>query len=168
MRSEHLSDEEVIAFCDDPTAVEGAAAHVAACPQCTQRVEYQRRLLASGGLNYELAEGLAEELAELLDFDDRLAIEDAEAERLLGPFTGSPKLFSKSNILRRPQFFTGGVIRKLCKLAGEWCYKNPTYALQLADVAKTIGEALPDDYYPGNMISEYRGDAYKEYSTACR
>src|SRR3954452_20833718 len=155
MRSEHLSDDEVVAFCDDPASVAGAATHIADCQHCTPRVEYQRRLLASDDRDYALAEGLAGELSELLDFGDRLATEDVEAERLLAPVTESPKLFSKSNILRRPQFFTGGVIRKLCKLAAEWCYKNPTYALQLADVAKTIGEALPDDYYPGNMLSAY-------------
>jgi tetratricopeptide (TPR) repeat protein len=89
------------------------------------------------------------------------AAEDAEAQRLLEPLLGSPYRFAYANVARKRRFQTAGVVRLLCRTAGDECARQPIFALSLAETAAVIAEALPDH-------DELRGAAWKEASAALR
>ena len=59
-------------------------------------------------------------------------------------------------------------MRLLCEAARAECDREPEFSLSLADTACLIADSLPHDYYPAAAINHLRGNAWKEYSTACR
>jgi len=170
MRSQHLTEEQLVAIAADPSSVTGSEQHLSECSDCRAGVAFYRA--QDGALKHadtwSAEKEFADDLAALVGYRDRIAHEDEEAERLLAPISGSPKLFTAHNILKRPQFHSGGVVRALCKLVRVWCGKDPLYAMQLADAAQAIAGSLPEDYYPSHLVYELRGLAWKEYAVACR
>jgi hypothetical protein len=87
-------------------------------------------------------------------FADRIAKEDEEARRLLEGVLESPYRFTRTNVIARSRFHTGGVVRELCKAAREQCDGEPLYAMQLVEAAQVIAEALPDHYYPAMAVHQ--------------
>jgi tetratricopeptide (TPR) repeat protein len=59
-------------------------------------------------------------------------------------------------------------VRLLARASAEARESNLRHALNLADVAIAIAEALPVDYYPANGVYHLRGLAWKERANACR
>jgi len=172
---EHVAEEVLAAYAEDPDSVEDRAAveeHLAACSACRATTDDLRVVMAAIGdeetwwIAGELMGG--EGQRRIREFVERMDAEDAEAERMLEPIVQSQYLFTKANILRRRRFHSGGVVRALCEHAWQQCQREPRFASVLAETAAAIAEALPDDYYPGGAVNELRGRAWKEYSTACR
>src|SRR6266542_4153901 len=174
-QQEHIPDEILIDYADDPESVPDRAAvetHLASCAVCWTRVD-DFRALGSAMQDEETwwaADQIAgaEGLRALREFTARLADEDAEATRLLERLLDSQYRFTYANIARKRRFRTGGVVRLLSQAARSELLREPRFALVLAETAGVIAEALPDDYYPAAAVNDLRGTAWKEYATACR
>lgn len=171
----HIAEEVLAAYVDDATLVEnraGVEEHLAGCAACRMAADDLRTIIAA--MRDEETWWIAGEMVDgdgqraLREFVERIAAEDADAERMLEPIIDSHYRFSYANILRRKRFRTGGVVRRLCERAWQECQRDPRFASVLAETAAAIAEALPDDYYPAAAVNELRGRAWKEYSTACR
>jgi tetratricopeptide (TPR) repeat protein len=170
--TKHLDELLLIGYADDPASMRDPAveAHVNACEACAAQVAQFRELADSLGddetwwaleRGYPLASALE-------DFDRQCAAEDAEAEDLLRPVLASQYQFAGAGVLHKKRFHTGGVVRLLCEEARRQVVKEPRFALVLAEHARIIADGLPDDHYPADAIYALRGNAWKDYSNACR
>lgn len=175
MTDDHLSEDVVASYADDPGSVADRRAvdeHLALCSACASEVEGVRAFI--GVLREEETWWLTGDTGDdesqrvLREFIRRSAAEDAEAEQLLEPLLKSHYRFTYANIARKRRYQTGGVVRLLCRAAWDECAREPLFALTLAENAAVIAEALPDDYYPARAVDYLRGTAWKEASTALR
>jgi tetratricopeptide (TPR) repeat protein len=172
MTAEHVPDDLLIAYADDPASHPEIESHLAACSDCSSALSFYRTLNAE--LREEEVWSHEEELRTesgqkaVREFTERIATEDAEARRLLDRILDSPYRFARANILGRKRFRSGGVVRRLCEAVREECNREPLYAMELAQAAQSIASGLPDDYYPSLLVHELRGRAWKEYAGACR
>jgi tetratricopeptide (TPR) repeat protein len=172
MTVEHVPDELLIEYADDPASHPEIEPHLAACSSCATAVSFYRMLNAE--LREEEVWALEEELRTEIgqkavrEFAERIAAEDAEAHRLLDRILDSPYRFARANILGKRRFRTGGVVRRLCEAARQEFNREPFYAMELAQAAQAIASQVPDDYYPSSLVYDLRGRAWKEYSTACQ
>lgn len=174
---EHYDDDTLSRFAENPDSLDTATKldielHVANCVECQGAVEVAREFGAAlpDAETWWIADELstASRRASLRSFAMRIAEEDREAERLLRKFVDSPLRFTSaaSAILRRCR--TGGAVRLLSQAAHSACAREPLHALNLADVACQIADALPDDYYPADAVNELRGTAWKAVANANR
>jgi tetratricopeptide (TPR) repeat protein len=172
---DHFTPDELARYTDDPSRVSNLfelEAHLGACASCRETVASIRAFdesLASEELWHfadELLEGgLQQPLSELAE---RIESEDTAAERLLRPHLVSPFRFLWSNIHQKKRYRTGGAVRVLARESAAVREEDPLHALNLADAAIAIAEALPDDHYPARGINHLRGLAWKERANACR
>jgi tetratricopeptide (TPR) repeat protein len=172
---EHIPDEILTQYADDPQSVpdrEAIESHLAVCAACWTRLDDLRTLgsaMADGETWWAVDQIAGDKgLRALREFTARLDAEDAEAARMLEPLLDSQYRFTYANIIRKPRFRTGGVVRLLSRTARSQFLREPLFALVLADVASAIAASLPDDYYPSAAVNDLRGNAWKEYATACR
>lgn len=172
---QHLADDVLFDYADDPASVadtDVVETHLAACAECWTKLDDCRTL--AGALRDEETWWLLTDLTggrgvrTLQELVARWETEDEDAKRMLGRILESPYRFAYANIARKKRFYTGGVVRLLCEAARAECDREPEFSLSLADTACLIADALPDDYYPAAAINHLRGNAWKEYSTACR
>ena len=175
MTEEHIPDDVLFDYADDPAIVDDHASverHLALCAECSAKAGDYRSV--AGALREEETWWLAEEMTggagrrALSELVERWDAEDSEAQELIGRYLTSPYRFAYANITRKKRFYTGGVVRLLCEAARAQCDREPQFSLALADSACLIADALPDEYYPSAAINHLRGNAWKEYSTACR
>jgi tetratricopeptide (TPR) repeat protein len=171
----HVDDADLIDYSDDPARLRNRAEveeHLQLCADCRRQVDDYRLLAVA--LRDEETWWYADEASVdrgpgvVRDFEQRLAAEDAFAERALRPLVASKYVFMYANIARKKQFRTGGMVRLLCRAAYDEVVRDPVFAQALAEAATLIAEALPDDLYPLQAVNDLRGAAWKEYSTACR
>lgn len=173
----HFEDDVLAQYAESPDALDEVTrgrleAHLRECSRCSGAVDFARDFAAS--LPDEETWWIADELENgklrrsIRAFAERIAGEDREADRHLAKFVDSPYRFSSaaSAILRRCR--TGGAVRLLSQAAHEACSREPLHALNLADAARRIADALPDDYYPANGVEELRGTAWKAVANANR
>jgi len=153
----------------DPPALE---AHLDRCRECSATVDDYRLIMVAQqqpemwrAADQAIDPGRLEAFG---DFGRRLRDEDEEARRILEPFLGTLYKFSAANITEKKRYATGGVVRLLCVAARDQVDRQPLFAIALAEAATAIAEGLPDEQYPAKAVFEYRGTAWKEYSTACR
>jgi tetratricopeptide (TPR) repeat protein len=172
---EHLSDETLMDYADDRTAAAGRVhveTHLASCSMCRAKLE-EYSSFATALRDEETWWALktivlGETVNNVHAFNERLAREDAEAERLLRHLLDSQYVFLFANVARKLRFRTGGVARLLTTTARSECDRNARFAVVLAETAAMIAEALPDDYYPAQSVNVIRGNAWIEFATACR
>lgn len=169
---EHVSDETLIDYVDDPARVPDrrkVELHISSCGECSAKVE-GFRAIASAMTDEEtwwILDASARSNS-IRDFVTRWDAEDAEATRMLAPLLESAYRFAYANVARKRRFQTGGVVRLLCEAVRIEDDRDPTFALTLAETACFIADNLSDSYYPANVVNELRGRAWKEYSTVCR
>jgi tetratricopeptide (TPR) repeat protein len=173
--AEHITPDELARYADDPSRVRNLSqleAHLGTCLSCRETLAVLRAFdesLASEELWHvadELLEGKAQR--PLSELAERIASEDAMAERMLRPHLGSPFRFLWSNVHQKKRYRTGGVVRVLARQSAAAREEEPLHALNLADAAIAIAEMLPDDHYPARAINHIRGLAWKERANACR
>ena len=170
----HFTAEELARYHDDPSTAETSEidAHLQTCASCTETLAIIRSLDES--LNAEETWHFAEELLtgkhqqQLDAITQRIAAEDEEAEDLLRRHLSNPLHFVWSDIPLKKRYRTGGVVRILARASAEAREKNPLHALNLADAAIVIAEALPLDSYPARGVYHLRGLSWKERANACR
>lgn len=114
----------------------------------------------------ELETGRSQAL--LADLAAQIAREDEEAERMLRPHLVTPFRFIWSKVGGKRRFRTGGAVRVLARASAAAREENPLHALNLADEAVAIAEALPADTYPARGVYHLHGLAWKERANACR
>jgi tetratricopeptide (TPR) repeat protein len=171
MTPEHVSEDLLVEYADDPASHPEIEGHLNGCADCWSAVVFYRTLNAE--LREEEVWAGEEELRsergqkELREFADRIAAEDAEARRVLDRILDSPYRFARANILGKKRYRTGGVVRRLCEAVREEREREPLYAMELAQAAQAIAESLPEGYYPSNLVYELRGRTWKEYATIC-
>lgn len=151
---------------------ETVEAHVAVCDVCRTTLD------AIAAFDAALAEPESwpdaqtgdTRLEELRRFAARSAAEDEAATRLLKEFEPpeAAARFVWCDLPGKSHNRTGGVARRLCKLANGMCEHQPLYALALAEAATRIAAFLPETSYPRTAIRELRGEAWKEQANALR
>jgi tetratricopeptide (TPR) repeat protein len=168
--SEHIPDVELSLFAHDPAALpRGRAAvverHTARCEECGARMDFYS--VAEEDLyDPTVWEPAVEPAAPVMGmYALQCAEDDAEADELLAPYFENPARAAWT-LLRRREFYTGGVVRKLNARAHEIVASTPRVALTHADHAQVIADALPDDTYPNSAVYELRGTAWKERANA--
>jgi tetratricopeptide (TPR) repeat protein len=174
MTMKHPVEQLLGLYALSPGLVRDAAAleaHLSVCDACRSQLAEIRADDAAlrEPETWLAAAGIAPD-DELRAFDTRAGGEDAAALELLRPFE-SPEAaahFVWEDVTRKPEFRTGGVARRLCKLANGMCERQPLYALSLAEAATRIAALLPDTSYPRGTIHELRGEAWKEQANAFR
>lgn len=171
----HYTPEELALYDGQPLQAEEAGAierHLAGCGSCRETLDFIRSFdqsLASEETWHFADELLAGAgLRPLNELAERLKEEDQAAERLLRPHLASPFRFLWSNVHRKRRFRTGGVVRLLAAESVATREVNPLHALNLADAAVAIADALPADHYPARGVYHLRGLAWKERANACR
>lgn len=173
---EHVSEKTLGLFAIDPARLQHRAAieaHLGSCSACRAVLDDIRAFDAALGEpeTWLVAEGDASSNAtgeELRRFESDAAAEDTAAIDLLHEFESSDAAphFAWANLAEQPDYQTGGVARRLCRLANRMCERMPLYALTLAETATSIAFRLPDTTYPRNTIHELRGDTWKEQANA--
>jgi hypothetical protein len=104
--------------------------------------------------------------ASLMEFADRIAVEDDDATFLLADFLDAPASAAWEALVKRRRFHTGGVVRKLNAHAHKLVDNDPLAALTWADAAISIAEVLAEDTYPARAVYQLRGTAWKERAIA--
>lgn len=176
MPVKHVDDELLLKHADNRTS--GAEAdeievHLSECSDCWNALVEWRTLSASlaNDETWSLRDDSDDNesiAARIREFEIRRQAEDAEATRLLRNVTESVYRFTYSNIAVKHRYQTGGVVRLLCDAARAQFMRDPIFALALCEAATSIADRLPDNYYPAAAVNQLRGDAWKDYSTACR
>lgn len=166
-----IPEDILIEYADESRSHPEIEDHLKECGECRNALAFYRMVNAE--LREEETWAAEEELRTevgqqaVRDFADRIAAEDAEAHRLLDRIIDSPYRFARANIAGRKRYRTGGVVRLLCEAVLEEIEREPLYAMELAQAAQAIAEALPDDYYPSLLVFDLRGRAWKDYATVC-
>jgi tetratricopeptide (TPR) repeat protein len=171
--SAHPNEDLLFRFASgDRTLADSAAIqnHILSCAECHDFVESARQLEDAFRTRrtWRGAGEAATLQRQIADFHQRLQREDREALVLLKDALESEYTFHYENVASKVRYRTGGVVRVLVKHATSECEREPLYALSLAESARSIADALPDDYYPGNRIAELRGDASMALANAYR
>lgn len=171
----HVSESVLGFLALDPALVPDRARveqHLRSCAECRKTFEEIRKFdaaLAEPG-TWAAAEPAPKAVTgeALRSFVARFAAEDAAAVELLKDFEdpAAAAHFVWEDIPAKPAFQTGGVARRLCKLANNMVERQPLYALALAEAATTLAAMLPNDTYPRGTIHELRGEAWKEQANA--
>jgi tetratricopeptide (TPR) repeat protein len=169
--SGHIPEDILIEYADEPRSHPEAEEHLSGCRECRDAVAFY--LMVNAELREEETWAAEQELRTevgqqaVRDFAERIAVEDAEAHRLLDRIVDSPYRFARAKITERKGFRTGGVVRLLCEAILDQIEREPLYAMELAQAAQAIAEALPDNYYPSSLVFDLRGRAWKDYATVC-
>lgn len=171
----HYTPEELARYADDLWQAAGRAeeigAHLERCSECREILAFIRSFDES--LGAEETWHFADELLDgrnqrkVTDLEERIKKEDEAAARMLRSHLTSPLRFVWSNIHRKRRFLSGGVVRALAAESAAAREVSPLHALNLADAAVAIADALPDDYYPARGVQHLRGLAWKERANAC-
>lgn len=103
----------------------------------------------------------AEGLNKLLDLEERLAFERAEARRMLQ--TGVLNLQKAGSIEA-----TVGMIDILSEHIDWLTERDPLHAEFIAEIAVDLSRKLPDEQYPRGVVSQSRGIALKWLANAAR
>jgi tetratricopeptide (TPR) repeat protein len=169
----HYDELALHQYLDDPESFEERAAletHLTFCHPCSVLLEDLRAFeatLASDDLWVAEAGG-EEPPVELRAVAELLAQEDAAAEQLLAPLTGSPASFRRANVTAIPEMRTAGVVRRLSAESRALRERQPMHALVLADAAIAISDLLPPRRYPEALVDELRGNAWLERANVLR
>jgi tetratricopeptide (TPR) repeat protein len=177
MSNEHFDDAILAQFAESPESLDGQLRlqielHLRECSLCEGAVDVARSFAEA--LPDPETWWIADELylekrrTALRSFSARIAEEDREAERHLRKFVDSPYRFETAASAIQRRCRTGGAVRLLSQAAHEACSQQPLHALNLADIATQIADALPDDYYPADAVNELRGTAWKAVANANR
>ncbi len=175
--AEHFDDKVLAQFAEQPESLDEdtrlkVELHLGDCSFCRGVVDVARDFAEAlpDPETWWIADELqtATRRASLRSFAAFIADEDREAERFLRKLVDSPYRFGATGpaIIRR--YRTGGAVRLLAQAAHEAGAKEPLHALNLAEVARRIADALPDDYYPADAVNELRGTAWKAVANANR
>lgn len=173
----HPNDELLSAYALDPSSVEEAGeleAHLLRCGPCRRRLDEfcEIEALLAQPESWVEDEPARAPLA-LSAKAARNRREDAEAEELLAPMlerflAGRSALFVYKDIASKPEFHTGGVVRKLADAADKASYSVPRRALILAETASAIVGMLSRTTYTAVDIAALRGLSWKQQANANR
>jgi tetratricopeptide (TPR) repeat protein len=175
--ADHFDDDLLAQYAEGPDSLEEGIRlkielHIQECAFCQGAVDVARDFAQA--LPDAETWWIADELqtgarrGSLRSFAARIAEEDREAERFLRKLVDSPYRFGAAGPAITRRYRTGGAVRLLSQAAHEACAREPLHALNLADVARRIADALPDDYYPADAVNELRGTAWKAVANANR
>jgi hypothetical protein len=170
--SDHIPEEILVAYADDPESHREIEPHLDFCDQC-RRIANTHRILGAGirragTWRFEREITTQRDQLEFRNFIDAQDAEDAEAERILEPVLRTPYSLAYAHITAKPRFRTAGVVRKLMAAALDQCHKDPKYALVLAATGQLILELLPRERYPTEALTDLRGHVWKDFATVHR
>ena len=175
----HPTDQLLSTYALDPR-IEGAAAleaHLAECPPCHRRLDDLRAIeaLLADESSWPQAEDAAPppSLQVLSAAAARKRTEDAAADALLSGvlerfISGASGAFVWTDIASKPEYHTGGVVRKLAEAADQAQYSAPRRALILGETASAIVGMLSARLYSETEIAALRGLAWKQRANANR
>lgn len=175
----HPTDQLLSTYALDPR-IEGAAAleaHLAECPPCRQRLDDLGAIeaLLADESSWPQPEDAAPppSLRVLSAAAARKRSEDAAADALLSGvlkrfLEGSSGGFVWADIASKPEYHTGGVVRKLAEAADQAQYSAPRRALILGETASAIVSMLSPKLYSETEIAALRGLAWKQRANANR
>jgi tetratricopeptide (TPR) repeat protein len=171
----HVSESVLGFLALDPALVPdraGVEQHLQSCAECRATLDeirqFDEALAEPGPWDAAGAEREDTKGDELRLFVTRFAQEDAAAIELLKDFEdpAAAAHFVWEDIPARTAYQTGGVARRLCKLANGMVERQPLYALALAEAATRLAAILPGGRYPRGTVHELRGEAWKEQANA--
>jgi hypothetical protein len=121
----HIHKDVLGIYAIDPTSIANrleVEQHLSACAVCTEVLRDIRSFdaqLRDPDVWSGSAKSPSEQLSELRDFAVRAAAEDTVAAELLKGFQEPNEAahFAWINVSSRPEYKTGGVARRLCKMA---------------------------------------------------
>jgi tetratricopeptide (TPR) repeat protein len=178
--TEHPTDSLLSLYALDPSLVEGIVeleAHLDDCPPCRERlagIEAADQLIADPGSWSDSETPIPLAAFQVLSAAAaRKRCEDEEAETLLKGrldrfLAGLSSAFVWADIASRPEYRTGGVVRKLADAADKASYNVPRRALILAETASTIVGMLSTTVYTSTEIAALSGLAWKQRANAHR
>ena len=178
---EHPNDHLLLMYALDPSLVEGIGeleTHLTRCGPCGERLADVRAvdaLIADDGSWPDPAEEAVPlpAFSALSAAAARKRREDSEADALLTPLldrflSGSSGAFVWADIASKPEYHTGGVVRKLADAADQAQYSAPQRALILAETASAIVGMLSTTTYTTTDIAALRGLSWKQRANANR
>ncbi len=144
--------------------------HALSCAQCAAEIEHQRRIIGalreeeSWQKPHDPAEILAERLAAMASFKERLDTEDAEAATRLKQLLGGPSAWWRNAMRKEPAVRTAGMVRQLLARMRELLERVPADALILTTLATEIAEGLGVAQYPSDFVVGLRGQALRDHA----
>jgi tetratricopeptide (TPR) repeat protein len=170
----HIPDDLLLEHASGATSQSeraGIEAHLEHCRECAIKLDDYQTIAAAlrDTETWWLADAMdGDGRNQLHDLVARWESEDAQAKELVGAYLTSAYRFAYANITKKRRYYTGGVVRLLCDTARAQLHQEPEFSLDLSDAACLIADSLPDNYYPAATVNHLRGNAWKDYSTACR
>jgi len=177
---EHPNDHLLLMYALDPSFTDGVVeleAHLAGCEPCRKRLDDIREvdaLIADEDSWPDADHAISLSGYRMLsEAAARKRREDAEADAMLTSMldrflSGSSGAFLWADIASRPEYHTGGVVRKLADAADKAQYSAPRRALILAETASAIVGMLSMAIYTPADIAALRGLAWKQRANANR
>jgi len=170
--SDHIPEEILIAYADDPDSHREIERHLELCDEC-RRIANTHHILGAGlrragTWRFERELTTQRDQLEFRNLIDAQDAEDAEAEQILKPVLETPYSLAYAHITAKPRFRTAGVVRRLMAAALDQCHKDPKYALVLAATAQLIVELLPKERYSAEVLNNLKGNFWKDFATVYR
>jgi tetratricopeptide (TPR) repeat protein len=177
---EHPAEDLLLTYALDPSLVASAAeleGHLAGCGPCRERLAAIRE--DDELLGEEDSWPDSEEVVRRAAFNVLSAIatrnrrEDAEADAMLSAKLGrflaeSSGALIWDDVASKPEYHTGGVVRKLADAADKAQYSVPLRALILGETASAIVGMLSTTTYTSAEIAALRGLTWKQQANANR
>lgn len=178
----HPGDELLAEYASGELGADGVAQveeHLSACAECRSRVDEVRafeRLITNPESWIDVGsppEALPEAIRKLSSIAARNRREDEAADTKLSPLIDrflneQSGKFLWADLASRPEYHTGGVVRKLAQAADQAQYAAPLRALLLAETASAIVGMLSMTVYSEIEIAALRGLAWKQQANANR
>lgn len=164
----HLTNDSLLEYLDQThQRMSEVSDHLHQCPSCTRRLEtmqsFTTQLRAPDAWERPDAIPPAGFVEELTALEERFEHEERLAEELL------PQLREAANVTTIPEAWrTAGIVRTLLVVVTQERDENPTTALRLARLARTIANSIPATTYPSPIVIQLRGQAWKEEANLLR
>jgi tetratricopeptide (TPR) repeat protein len=170
MVERHYDEEALIPFLDSGRAA--ADLHLHACGECREKLESFR--LLTDTLREEdvwdtrvLAPSpLPETIKNLRLFADRMAAEDADAERFVAELLAGDRESWMPRLQEHPEWRTAGMVRQLLAAYERALDNMPSEAVTLTALAVDIAEQLPVASHAGDTVAKLRGAAWRDRAYA--
>ncbi|HEX6101244.1 MAG TPA: tetratricopeptide repeat protein [Thermoanaerobaculia bacterium] len=110
----------------------------------------------------------ADSLQDVFRLVKRLERERAEAKEAVDRLLATTPRDRWPELSTHPDLLTSGALERLGNLFAEWLGKDPVHALEIAELAVSVAEALPEAAYPAPITVQCRAHAWKDLGKAYR
>lgn len=170
MTVRHYDDDALVTMLASGTVA--ADAHLAACGECSGKVESFRFVTealhdtATWGKRDAADAPNTSTIATLRAFATNMAAEDSAADAFLTTLLAGPRETWMATLAAHPEFRTAGTVRRLVAATDKALDTMPADAVEITSLAVDIAEQLDSPTYRADTLARLRGAAWRERAYA--